>query len=260
MQIAFFIGLFQHLEDLELHLHLGGSEGGLTLVPPFVPPLRGHLAASGSLGRGVVKHMVHRFGGVRFRHMNLFHMGGTQLLLYGCANALESLSLDAADICGEKPSSKDMKSLTNDFTGKSSDRDLDLSRNGSLQELEITAQSLISVLKERAPGTVPGSFRAMISTINSPVFSVVVVYQVNDFYNAAYSWEARVGLGDEDTWYHRQFEVFREMYKAWDFRLVLKALCVGDVSMRELERGVAVEKAKGGLPPELSVTYTLAGY
>ena len=154
---------------------------------------------------------------------------------------------------------KEIRDLANDFTGTSFDRDLDLSRNGSLQKLEITANSLISTLKDRAPGTVPSSFRAMVSTVKPPVFSVVVVYGGNDFYNAAYSWGTQAGLGDEGAWYSRQFEVFREMYKARDYRLVLRAVHVGDVSVRELERAVAVEKAKGGLPPELSVTYTLAG-
>ena len=85
----------------------------------------------------------------------------------------------------------------------------------------------------------------MISTVKSPIFSVIVVYQRGDFYNSVYSREAQGQLGDEDTWYHEQFEVFREVYRALDFRLVLRARIVGDVSVRELERAVAVEKAKG---------------
>jgi hypothetical protein len=98
----------------------------------------------------------------------------------------------------------------------------------------------------------------VLSTITSPVFSdVVVVYQAVDFYNHVYSKDARAELGDEDAWYHRQFEVFREMYKARDFRLVLWAPCLGDDSVRELKRAVAAETAKGGLPPELSMPYTL---
>ena len=148
--------------------------------------------------------------------------------------------------------------IADDFTGGSSDRDLDLSRNCSLRKVGISAKSLISALEDRAPGTVPGTLGAIISTINSPVLSdVVVVYRAGDFYNAAYSRKALAELGDEDTWYRRQFDVFREMYKARYFRLVLRVLCVGDICVRELNRAIAVEKAKGGLPPEVSATYTL---
>jgi len=43
-QITYFIGLFRHLEDLEIY-HGGDIQGGpvdeLTLIPPFIPPLRG---------------------------------------------------------------------------------------------------------------------------------------------------------------------------------------------------------------------------
>ena len=128
----------------------------------------------------------------------------------------------------------------------------------SFRELEITAESLILVLRTRAPATIPSSFRATFSTIKSHAFSdFVVVYCGGDFYNDVYPTNARFGLGDEGLWYHRQFEVFREMRKARDFRLVLRACCVGDESVRELERAVAAEKAKG-LPMELSMPYTLA--
>lgn len=101
----------------------------------------------------------------------------------------------------------------------------------------------------------------MLSTITSPVFSdVIVVYENNNFYNVGYSnpGNGQAGKCNESTWYHQQFEVFREMYKVRDFRLVLSAYCVNDNSARELERAVEVEKAKGGLPPELSAPYTLA--
>lgn len=119
---------------------------------------------------------------------------------------------------------------------------------------------------------------ALFSTITSSVFpDFVVVYRGSDFYNDVYStlvanardvdsWnEARSNraraelgeLGDEATWYHRQFEVFREMRKARDFRLVLQACYVGDDSVRELQRAVAAEMAvPGGLPITVSMPYT----
>ena len=61
----------------------------------------------------------------------------------------------------------------------------------------------------------------------------------------------------EAAWYRRQFNAFREMYKARDFELVLEASGVSEDSVRELERAVAAEMVWGGLPPELSVAYTL---
>ena len=75
---------------------------------------------------------------------------------------------------------------------------------------------------------------------------VVIIYGRNDFYNVAHSkfW----GKSYEDIWYQAQFDVFREMYAARDYRLVLQAPRVGNISLRELERGVAGEKAKGGFP------------
>ena len=119
------------------------------------------------------------------------------------------------------------------------------------------ASSLIDALRSRAPATPPGSFGAMLSTVKSHTFSdFVVVYRGGDFYNDAYCKNRGTWLGDEGTWYGRQFKVFREMYKARDFRLVLKAGHVGGNSTRELKRAVAVERAKGGLPLELSMPHT----
>jgi hypothetical protein len=98
----------------------------------------------------------------------------------------------------------------------------------------------------------------VLSTIKSPVFSkVVVVYQERDFYNVVYSRDRKAAREGEAAWYHRQFNAFREMYKARDFRLVLEASGVSEDSVRELERAVAAEMARGALPPDLSVAYTL---
>jgi len=55
----------------------------------------------------------------------------------------------------------------------------------------------------------------MLSTVTSPLFlDVVVDYRQGDFYHDAYSKDARAELGDEETWYRRQFEVFRAMREA----------------------------------------------
>lgn len=101
-EIVFFVGLFPHLEDLEFRDgYWREPANDLTLVPPCVPPLRGRLTASYKGGHGLAKTMIDSFGGVRFRHMNLRRMDGTQYLLYGCGNTLETLKLDAIDLCGE---------------------------------------------------------------------------------------------------------------------------------------------------------------
>ena len=102
-QVVFFVGLFQHLEDFVLRCDQSRPWAGdyPKLIPPFVPPLRGWLTVTGCREYGLAKTMVDLFGGVRFRHVVLLHMAGTQLLVYACADALEGLWLDATDICGE---------------------------------------------------------------------------------------------------------------------------------------------------------------
>jgi hypothetical protein len=122
------------------------------------------------------------------------------------------------------------------------------------------AGSLVAALTDRAPATTPSSLRAVLSTIKSPAFSeVVVIYRECDFYHSVYgrTEDTKAALGEESAWYERQFDVFREMYKARNFRLVLWAYHVGHDSMRELQRVVAAETTRGGLPPELTTTYTL---
>ena len=187
-------------------------------------------------------------------------MDGAQLLLYACADTLEILQLYANDLHGEKLSSKGVQVSTNNFTDRRSQLDYDLSRNKSLRELRITAGSLIAALRNRAPTTTPRSLRAVLLTIKSPAFfKVVVTYREHDFYHYVYTRtkDPRDALGEESAWYERQFDMFREMYQARNFQLVLSAYHVGHDSVRELEYAVAAETAKGGLPPKLSITYTL---
>ena len=187
-------------------------------------------------------------------------MDGAQLLLYACADTLETLYLYAHDLHGEKLSSKGVQVSANNFTDRRSQLDYDLSRNKSLRELRITAGSLVTALTDRAPATTPSSLRAVLSTIESPAFSkVVVIYQEPDFYHSIYerTQDTKAALGEEFAWYERQFDMFREMYKARNFRLVLWGYRVGHDSMRELQRAVAAETARGGLPPKPSMTYTL---
>jgi hypothetical protein len=96
----------------------------------------------------------------------------------------------------------------------------------------------------------------VLSAIKSPVFSkVVVVYQEGDSYRVVHSGYSRSAIKGEAAWYHRQFDVFHEMYKARDFELVLKASGLSADSVQELGQAVAAETMRGGLPPDLSVIY-----
>ena len=105
----FFIRQFPHLEDLELYLSLVYAlekPGYWTLAPPFVHPSRGRLRISCTAGDGLAEAMVHAFGRVRFRHLDLFYTDGGQLLLDACADTLETLHLCATGLRGEKLCSK----------------------------------------------------------------------------------------------------------------------------------------------------------
>lgn len=103
-EIIYFIGLFQHLEDLSLSYDGGGSVGfqdeptdDLTLIPPFSPPLRGWLSISNFPRAGLLKDVIELFGRIRFRYMRLFNVDGMRPLLDGCAETLEVLRLYPTD-------------------------------------------------------------------------------------------------------------------------------------------------------------------
>jgi len=106
-QIIFFIGLFEHLQDLTL---LEGTLGklehepvdDLTPIPPFSPPLQGRLVMMYFMRAGFLESMIGLLGGVRFRYMDLFGVGDTQILLYACAETLETLRLYPADPWGKQ--------------------------------------------------------------------------------------------------------------------------------------------------------------
>ena len=103
--IVYFIGLFQHLEDLRLIYDLcdvwEDPAYDPTLVPLFAPPLRGRLALTGLAREGILKDMIDLFGGIRFRHMDLYDVNETRLLLGACAKTLETLRLYTTDRRGE---------------------------------------------------------------------------------------------------------------------------------------------------------------
>ena len=88
-QIVFFIGLFEHLEDLGIIYDGFSSQAepvdDLTLIPPFTPPLRGLLQLASLRRVDLLKDMIDLFGGLRFRWMDLFDVDGMPLLLNACA-------------------------------------------------------------------------------------------------------------------------------------------------------------------------------
>ena len=99
-QIIYFIGLFQHLEDLKLvfSTRFGPnfqeeSANKPTLAPSFTPPLRGRLTMRFSEEVELLKDMISLFDGLRFHYMDLNCVDGEWLLLDACAGTLETLWL-----------------------------------------------------------------------------------------------------------------------------------------------------------------------
>ena len=77
-QILYFIGSFQHLENLKLLFEYRNyflrwePKNYLTFVPPFAPPLRGRLMVTFLKEVAFLEEMIELFGGIRFRHMDIF--------------------------------------------------------------------------------------------------------------------------------------------------------------------------------------------
>ncbi|KAF9642564.1 hypothetical protein BDM02DRAFT_3193019 [Thelephora ganbajun] len=152
-QILYFIGLFQHLDNLKL--------------------LYRRLTMTRFGGVGLFKDMIQLFGGIRLRDMSLFEVGGMRLLLGACAKTSETLRL-----------------YPTDPRAGTSLRDFDLSRNKSLRTLEITARHLDCALEAGSPGTTPSLLTYALSTITSPVFSEVIVYHWDyDFCGVEFPWK-----------------------------------------------------------------------
>ena len=100
-QIIYFIGMFQHLEDLKLLYDRGYPDveppDDPTLIPPFAPPLRGSLMLTWFTRVGLLVDMIDLFGGIRFRRMDLYRVSRMPLLLAACAKTLETLRLYPTD-------------------------------------------------------------------------------------------------------------------------------------------------------------------
>ena len=80
----------------------------MTLIPAFVPPLRGWLKLSFFRKVDLLEDMIHLFGGLRFRYIYLYNVAGMPLLLRACARTLEVVVLHSTDLRGEQLSLVDI--------------------------------------------------------------------------------------------------------------------------------------------------------
>jgi hypothetical protein len=256
-QILCFIGMFEHLEDLKLLYNGVDSQpepaDDHTLIPPFVPPLRGRLTMMYFTRVGLLEDMIDLFRGIRFRYMDLFEVDGMRLLLDTCAETLETLRLYPGDPRGKDLPPCSAQVLADTFAARSSLRDFDLSRAKSLRTLEIRAQYLA--------GTRLLTYA--LSTITSSAFSeVTVFYRDLDFYGIGIPWPdssifyrlSPAERAKETLWHEGQFRIFRTMQKIRDFQLVLCADVwdgVREYAVRRLRQAVAAGKTKRGIDNRL---------
>ena len=272
-QIIYFIGLFKYLQDLKLLYDELSFQDELeddpTLVPPFIPPLRGRLTVTHFTRVGILEDMIYLFGGIRFRHMSLFNVVGTQLLLGACAETLETLQLHPTDPRGKELSLSVFQVLADNFIAVSFIQDFDLSRNKFLRALEVTECYIFRSLHQAE-----SPFLYALSTITSPAFTeVIVFYRDYELLGAEHPWRKygilrRVSPGEmsvEASSLDQQFKVFQAMRKIRGFQLVLCADTwdsVGECIVGILKAAVAVEKVKRGFDdtfPEPSVIQSPRG-
>jgi len=254
-QILYFIGLFQHLEDLTIRrMSFWGlpeaQVDSMTLTPPFRPPLRGRLIMKFIKRGTLLKGMIKLFGGVRFHYMDLSQVYGMSLLLGACGETLKTLRLRLTDPHGEQLYPKGVEVLTNDFTAISFLREFGLSQNKSLRTLEVTASSIDDALRSGSVDYASSLLGHMVSTVKSPAFfEVIIVYQDHDFCDKGiHHYPFRGMSATEVSWHCSLFEVLRKVQKARDFQLVLCADvqdCVGECLVRLLKEAVAMGKATG---------------
>ena len=228
-------------------------------MPPFAPPLGGHLTIKWYRGRGILEKMINLFGGIRFRHMELYYVRSMRLLLDACAETLESVVLTPTDILdSERYSLKGLQVLTNGFLGELSFRDFDLSRNKSLRTLWIPAASINGAPPRSNLKSTAAFLTRVLPTITSPApLKVTILFEDRDF-RGIRPWHSdwpplrersQTEREEEASRHCERFGVLREAHKVRDFQLVLCARvwgCVGEYLLRRLEEAVAEEKARNG--------------
>jgi len=169
-QIVHFIGLFRHLEDLKIVYNRADPQvppgSDVTLIPPFVPPLRGRLTMC-STGEGLFNDMIDLFGGIRFRHLDIFNVCETQLLLNACAETLETLRLYPTDPRGKQRPQDNAWVLVDSFTA-SALWNFNLTRCKLLRTLEIRTRYLDRALLTCSPPAAASLLTYALLTITSP--------------------------------------------------------------------------------------------
>jgi hypothetical protein len=233
-QILYFIGLFEHLENLQLLYCLGYQKepaDDLTLIPPFIPPLRGWLTLILFTRVGLLEDMIELFGGIRFRHMCLYNVDGMRLLLDACTKTLESVALCPHD--GEQIPLRGVQALANDLAAIDHPLpDFDLSRHESLRTLEIPSSSLNHYPLTDGSLDAISFLKHVLSTITSSVFfGIVVFYSDYNLYGVKLTeldWPHLCELTQDGrmrvaSLHREQFEVLREVYKVRKFHLELRA-------------------------------------
>jgi hypothetical protein len=248
-QIIFFIGLFQHLEDLELLSIFSKfheeTPDCLTLVPPFTPPIRGRLTIRRFNWASILKDMIVLFGGFRFRYVEFRRAEGIQLVLDACVETLETLWFDPMELQGEKASLKTVRLVQNQ---NFSVRSFDLSQNKSLRELKVTDWDISNAVHLPQEDPTP-NLKHVLSTVTSPVFcEFTICYSTSDFpgnfrYNPSapptfLSYRPYDHRREEYASNHKVFDTMRELRRVRDFRLVLCADVWGALTeraTRELE-------------------------
>jgi hypothetical protein len=281
-QLIFFVGFFQHLENLSLFTHRGGRgepEEDPTLIPTFAPPLRGRLEVWDWTKPGFFRDMVHLFGEIRFGVMNLLNVDETRFLLRSCGQTLRALQLHPTDRRG-KPLlivfETFLRFQPNNFVAGSSLLDFDLSGNKSLETLTIPVDSVDNALRDGSLDTASRLYKYVLSTIRSPVFSwVQVCYQGCDFRAVGPRYRypmprlrqlSQDEEAEEALQHFRRFELLREVHKVRDFQLVLCALVWEsrkEFVVRLLKEAVAAEKARGGFDdffPQPRVAFRLRSF
>ena len=272
-QIIFFIGLFQHLEDLTFlnAFDKSGDQGepqdDLTLVPPFTPPLRGRLKMRYFKFAGIVGDMIGLFGGIRFRHMDLQWVDEMQLLLDACAGTLETLRFHSDypyNHC-ERAVLKGVQAITNGFTVKS----FNLSRNISLRTLEVPVCD-IGYAIQYFPLALASTLKHVLSTITSPKFSeITLFYQQNDFPFLFYHPPGPHSLfpSFRRSHFSQHPTIFAALYKMQEVRNFKLLLCADvwvnamECAVQELEREVGLAEGRSdSFSSWLSVTCSPRGF
>ena len=196
-----------------------------------------------------LKDTVGLFGGIRFRYMDLYDVHGMRPLFSACAETLLSVVLDPTDPLGEKLPLKSTQALANDFAAESSLRGSDLWWDKALRTLQVPWSSVGRVSSDGLPNA-SRFLKHMLSTITSPVFSMVVAFCGDDHFRRVEPWFSDLPIihelspaerAEEISLQRRILKVFREVGKARDFQLKLCAnisSCAGEESWPRKKRSV----------------------